>query len=154
MAPVQLPGSELPGAVPAGKAGQSDLPGAVAVRAAVPPGAEVADPERIGQPLEADALLDAVRRHLADALTVHRGRTRLREGVATAVQPGAAPALNEQIPDRPIDGLGEFVASEAGTETDSWQLRRRGASEMRRARDQGQLNSGGVTRSATAVARR
>jgi len=82
----------------------------------VPPDAEVADLERVGQPLEADALLEAVRLHLADATTVHRGRTQLREDVAEDAQLGALPELNERIPDRPIDGLGEFVAGETRSE--------------------------------------
>lgn len=43
----------------------------------------VASVRETGQPLEAEALLEAVRLHLDDALTVHRGRTRLRESAGT-----------------------------------------------------------------------
>jgi formyltetrahydrofolate deformylase len=80
----------------------------------VPPNAEVADLRRLGQPLEADALLEAIELHLADALAVHRGRTELRDPEDRDVQLGGPTELNELIPDRPLDGLGEYVASEAG----------------------------------------
>ncbi len=80
----------------------------------VPPDAGVADLRRLGQPLEADALLQAIELHLEDALTVHRGRTQLRDPEDRDVQWGGPAELNELIPDRPLDGLGEYVASEAG----------------------------------------
>jgi formyltetrahydrofolate deformylase len=51
--------------------------------------------------------------HLADALAVHRGRTELRDVADRDVQLGGPPDLNELIPDRPLDGLGEFVAENA-----------------------------------------
>jgi formyltetrahydrofolate deformylase len=79
----------------------------------VPPDAEVADLQRLGQPLEADALLEAIELHLEDALAVHRGRTELRDQEDRDVQLGGPPELNELIPDRPLDGLGEFVAGNA-----------------------------------------
>ena len=76
----------------------------------VPPDAEVADLERLGQPLEADALLEAIDLHLNDEVAVHRGRTTLREGADRKRQLGAPPELDELNPDRPLDGLGEVVA--------------------------------------------
>jgi formyltetrahydrofolate deformylase len=84
----------------------------------VPPDAERADLRRRGQPLEADALLEAIELHLNDDLAVHRGRTELREGAREDVQLGAPTALDEQNPDRPLDGLGEVVAESSEVETD------------------------------------
>ncbi len=74
----------------------------------VPPNAEVEDLRRLGQPLEADALLEAIDLHLTDEIAVHRGRTSLREGADS--QLGAPTELNDLNPDRPLDGLGEIVA--------------------------------------------
>ncbi|MBO4248824.1 formyltetrahydrofolate deformylase [Halomicrobium sp. IBSBa] len=68
--------------------------------------------QQIGQPLEAEALLEAIRLHLEDEVTVHRGRTKLRNADDVDAQLGAPRELDEQNPDRPIDGLGEFVAGE------------------------------------------
>ena len=79
----------------------------------VPPDAEVSDLKRRGQPLEAAALLEAIALHLDDALTVHRGRTRLREADDTA-QLGAPAVLDEHNPDRPRDALGDSVTDPAG----------------------------------------
>ncbi len=76
----------------------------------VPPGSAVEDLERIGQPLEADALLEAIDLHLNDEIAVHRGRTRLRDGTDSNRQLGAPLELNDLNPDRPLDGLGEVVA--------------------------------------------
>ncbi|WP_436900294.1 formyltetrahydrofolate deformylase [Halovenus halobia] len=78
----------------------------------VPPNAEREDLERLGQPLEADALLEAIDLHLNDDISVHRGRTRLRESASDDVQLGSPPELDEQNPDRPLDGLGEIVAED------------------------------------------
>ncbi len=78
----------------------------------VPPNAERDDLERLGQPLEADALLEAIDLHLNDNIAVHRGRTRLRESASDDVQLGSPPELDEQNPDRPLDGLGEIVAED------------------------------------------
>jgi len=77
----------------------------------VPPDAEVADLRRIGQPLEAEALVEAIDLHLSDAVTVHRGRTELRD-TDVDVQLGAPADLDDTLPDRPIDGLGEVVAEQ------------------------------------------
>ena len=68
--------------------------------------------QRIGQPLEAEALLEAIDLHLTDEVAVHRGRTTLRNPEETDAQLGAPDELNELIPDRPIDGLGEYVAGQ------------------------------------------
>ncbi|MEF8820964.1 MAG: formyltetrahydrofolate deformylase [Halovenus sp.] len=76
----------------------------------VPPNAEVEDLVRTGQPLEADALLEAIDLHLNDEVQVHRGRTRLRESADSNRQLGAPLELNDLNPDRPLDGLGEIVA--------------------------------------------
>ena len=81
----------------------------------VPPDSEVEDLQRIGQPLEADALLEAIDLHLHDEIAVHRGRTKVRNPEETEAQLGAPKKLDELNPDRPIDGLGEFIAE---TETD------------------------------------
>jgi formyltetrahydrofolate deformylase len=70
------------------------------------------DLARIGQPLEAEALLEAIDLHLNDEVAVHRGRTQLRDPDNTDAQLGAPPELNDMVPDRPIDGLGEFVADQ------------------------------------------
>jgi len=78
----------------------------------VPPDSEVEDLRRLGQPLETEALLEAIRLHLNDDVAVHRGRTRLRDPESTDAQLGAPTDLNDMIPDRPIDGLGEFVADQ------------------------------------------
>ena len=77
----------------------------------VPDDATEEELQEIGQPLEAEALLEAMRLHLDDEVTVHRGRTKLRNPEEVDVQLGAPHALEKHNPDRPIDGLGELVAS-------------------------------------------
>jgi formyltetrahydrofolate deformylase len=84
----------------------------------VPPDAEVADLRRIGQPLEAEALLEAIDLHLDDEVTVHRGRTQLRDPENSDAQLGAPAELNGLLPDRPVDGLGEIVAESEASEAD------------------------------------
>jgi formyltetrahydrofolate deformylase len=79
----------------------------------VPPDAEVEDLRQTGQPLEADALLEAIDLHLNDEIAVHRGRTRLRDPDGTETQLGAPADLDDLNPDRPIDGLGDVVAEQA-----------------------------------------
>jgi formyltetrahydrofolate deformylase len=77
----------------------------------VPDDATEEDLQRMGQPLEADALVEAIQLHLDDAVSVHRGRTKLRDDVDTeTVQLGAPEVMDDANPDRPIDGLGEIVA--------------------------------------------
>ena len=78
----------------------------------VPDDATEEELQRIGQPLEAEALIEAIKLHLSDEVTVHRGRTKLRDPDNTEAQLGAPGKLDEINPDRPIDGLGEFVAED------------------------------------------
>jgi len=68
--------------------------------------------QRIGQPLEAEALLEAIKLHLDQEVSVHRGRTKLRNPDETDAQLGAPEKLDELNPDRPVDGLGEFLAEQ------------------------------------------
>ncbi|MGM0591383.1 MAG: formyltetrahydrofolate deformylase [Halobacteriota archaeon] len=78
----------------------------------VPDDATLDDIKNLGQPLEADALLEAVRLHLEDGLTVHRGRTTLRDDVDEAVQLGMDPEIDRLNPDRPLDGKVDVLRSE------------------------------------------
>jgi formyltetrahydrofolate deformylase len=71
----------------------------------VPDDADLAAVKARGQPLEAEALLEAVRLHLDDAVSVHRGRTALREGVDDDYQLGLPPSHDP--PAEPVDGLDE-----------------------------------------------
>jgi formyltetrahydrofolate deformylase len=69
----------------------------------VPDDASLDELKARGQPLEAEALLEAVKLHLDDAVTVHRGRTSLRDGVdETDYQLGLGDA---DTPSRPVDDL-------------------------------------------------
>ncbi len=77
----------------------------------VPPEATEEELQQIGQPLEAEALLEAIDLHLNDEIYVHRGRTRLRDPEETDAQLGAPEKIDELNPDRPIDGLGEIVST-------------------------------------------
>ena len=65
----------------------------------LPPDATVDDVKARGQPLEADALVAAVRAHLADDATVRRGTVDV-DGDHQFGMPDAASAAN---PDRPVD---------------------------------------------------
>jgi formyltetrahydrofolate deformylase len=77
----------------------------------VPPGASVEEIERRGQPLEAEALLEAVRLHLDGAVSVYRGRTELRDDVGDdRYRFGLPGAVDDMLADRPVDGLGEVVS--------------------------------------------
>ncbi|WP_135823988.1 formyltetrahydrofolate deformylase [Halorussus ruber] len=70
----------------------------------VPDGAGVETLKERGQPLEAEVLLEAVRLHLADDVTVHRGRTELREEADEGdYQLGMGPELDRTTPDKPTD---------------------------------------------------
>jgi formyltetrahydrofolate deformylase len=68
----------------------------------VPADATVEDLRARGQPLEAEALVEAVRLHCNDDVAVHRGRTELR-GDPGAYQLGLAPAQRAANPDGPLD---------------------------------------------------
>jgi formyltetrahydrofolate deformylase len=83
----------------------------------VPDDASLDELKERGQPLEAEALLEAVKLHLDDAVTVHRGRTSLRDGVDEGdYKLGLGDIGN---PDRPVDGLGEAISAAADTDTDA-----------------------------------
>ncbi|PSP87886.1 formyltetrahydrofolate deformylase [Halobacteriales archaeon QS_4_69_34] len=69
----------------------------------VPDDAGVEALERRGQPLEVDALVEAVRLHLEDALAVHRGRTRLREAGEGDARLGLPPEVEALNPTAPVD---------------------------------------------------
>jgi len=57
-----------------------------------------------GQPLEAEALLEAIELHLSDAVAVHRGRTSLRDGVdPERYQLGLTRAAQAANPTAPVD---------------------------------------------------
>jgi formyltetrahydrofolate deformylase len=68
-----------------------------------------------GQPLEADALLEAVKLHLNNDVSVHRGRTTLRDD-AEDYQLGLTQEATEANPDRPLDGIGGAVADAESVE--------------------------------------
>jgi len=76
----------------------------------VPPEATEEELQEIGQPLEAEALLEAIDLHLNDEIYAHRGRTRLRDPEEIDAQLGAPEQLEQLNPDRPIDGLGDIVS--------------------------------------------
>jgi formyltetrahydrofolate deformylase len=68
----------------------------------VPDDADVEELRRRGQPLEAEALLEAVEMHLNDDVTVHRGRTTLREN-GERYQTGLPEDWTESLPTAPVD---------------------------------------------------
>ncbi|MFU8867168.1 formyltetrahydrofolate deformylase [Natronococcus sp.] len=70
----------------------------------VPDDADLEEIKRRGQPLEADALLEAVRLHLDGDVSVHRGRTSVRENERD-YQLGLPGEMDELTPDRPVDGI-------------------------------------------------
>ncbi|WP_229111470.1 formyltetrahydrofolate deformylase [Halapricum desulfuricans] len=85
----------------------------------VPDDATEEELQRIGQPLEAEALLEAIKLHLDQEVSVHRGRTTLRDPEETDAQLGAPEKLDELNPDRPVDGLGEFLAEQEETQAEA-----------------------------------
>ena len=92
----------------------------------VPDDASIEELKRRGQPLEAEALLEAVRIHLDKSIAVHRGRTEIRG--EDDYQLGLDPNADALAPDRPIDGLGpvsEDVDSEDEDETEGEEERLR-----------------------------
>ncbi|WP_076610197.1 formyltetrahydrofolate deformylase [Natronorubrum thiooxidans] len=78
----------------------------------VPDDATESDLKERGQPLEAEALVEAVKLHLDDALDVRQGRTELRGSDRAETQLGAAEALAQANPSRPIDSRGELVVDD------------------------------------------
>jgi formyltetrahydrofolate deformylase len=77
----------------------------------VPDDADLEEMKRRGQPLEADALLEAVQLHLNGDVSVHRGRTSVREN-GTDYQLGLPEEIEDFTPDRPVDGIGSVVAKD------------------------------------------
>ncbi|WP_254766943.1 formyltetrahydrofolate deformylase [Salinilacihabitans rarus] len=77
----------------------------------VPDDADLAEMKARGQPLEAEALLEAVRLHLNGDVSVHRGRTTVREN-GTGYQLGLPAEVDALTPDRPVDGIGSAVAED------------------------------------------
>lgn len=75
----------------------------------VPDDATETELQELGQPLEAEALIEAIKLHLNDEVTVHRGRTKLRDPEETDAQLGAPEEIDRQNPERPIDGFDEVV---------------------------------------------
>ena len=75
----------------------------------VPDDTDLNEMKHRGQPLEADALLEAVRLHLSGDVSVHRGRTSVREN-GEKYQLGLPEEIEEFTPDRPVDGIGSVVA--------------------------------------------
>jgi formyltetrahydrofolate deformylase len=69
----------------------------------VPDGATVEEIEARGQPLEAEALVEAVQLHLDDALSVYHGRTHLREDADGAYQLGLSNEAHDANPTEPVD---------------------------------------------------
>ncbi len=70
----------------------------------VPDDALIDEIKARGQPLEADALLEAVKLHLKDAVAVHRGRTSLRDGADPKhYQLGLSKTAQDDNPTEPID---------------------------------------------------
>ncbi|RDZ63793.1 formyltetrahydrofolate deformylase [Haloferax sp. Atlit-12N] len=72
----------------------------------VPDDATIDEIKERGQPLEADALLEAVKLHLNNDVSVHRGRTSLRESAdPERYQLGLTREAQASNPDRPVDGI-------------------------------------------------
>lgn len=66
----------------------------------VPDDASEADLQELGQPLEAEALIEALNRHLNDEVVVGRGRTHV---TASEAQLGLPPEVDQANPSEPID---------------------------------------------------
>ena len=70
----------------------------------VPDDALIDEIKARGQPLEAEALLEAVELHLDDAVAVHRGRTSLRDRAdPDDYHLGLSPAAQDANPTEPVD---------------------------------------------------
>jgi len=70
----------------------------------VPDDALIDEIKARGQPLEAEALLEAVELHLDDAVSVHRGRTSLRDGADPSdYQLGLSETAQNDNPTEPVD---------------------------------------------------
>ncbi|WP_254545731.1 formyltetrahydrofolate deformylase [Halomarina pelagica] len=91
----------------------------------VPDGATVEELEARGQPLEAEALVEAVKLHLDGALAVYHGRTHLREEADGDYQLGLPEEAQAANPETPVDankrdreGEGATAGVEAGSDDD------------------------------------
>ncbi|WP_126665204.1 formyltetrahydrofolate deformylase [Haloterrigena salifodinae] len=76
----------------------------------VPADATEADLKERGQPLEADALAEAIRLHLEDEITTEGGQTRVVDPNATDARLGAATELDQANPSEPVDSREELTA--------------------------------------------
>ena len=65
--------------------------------------------EERGQPLEVEALTDAIELHLDQGVSVHRGRTELRNPEETTTQLGIPEHIERLNPDGPVDGHDRYV---------------------------------------------
>ncbi|SIR46362.1 formyltetrahydrofolate deformylase [Haladaptatus litoreus] len=85
----------------------------------VPDDATVEEMRERGQPLEADALLEAVRLHLNDDVSIRRGRTELGDS-EESYSLGMPTELDEVTPDGPVDGdtVGDLVADSVAESDD------------------------------------
>jgi formyltetrahydrofolate deformylase len=83
-----------------------------------PAGADAEDLERRGQPLEAAALIEAVRLHLDDAVSVYHGRTEFRDDVDRSQYRLGLPEEADTLrPNEPVDGAGlEAYEADEGPE--------------------------------------
>jgi formyltetrahydrofolate deformylase (EC 3.5.1.10) len=76
----------------------------------VPDDTDVETIRNRGQPLEADALLEAVQLHLDNAVSVHRGRTGLRSGTdSSGYQLGMPADVETTQPDNPVDNRENLI---------------------------------------------
>ena len=83
----------------------------------VPDDAEPAEIKRRGQPLEADALLEAIDLHLHDDVSVHHGRTRLRDDRnRDDYQLGMDRRVEGFTPDEPVDRAAEAESADASSD--------------------------------------
>ncbi|UPM44895.1 formyltetrahydrofolate deformylase [Halocatena salina] len=78
----------------------------------VPDDATEKELEQLGQPLEAEAFIEAIKLHLNDEITVQRGRTKLQNPDKTDAQLGAPEELNRINPDAPVDGYEGYAIRE------------------------------------------
>ncbi|MFB6235575.1 MAG: formyltetrahydrofolate deformylase [Halopenitus sp.] len=83
----------------------------------VPADADVADLKARGQPLEAEALVEAVRLHCNDDVAAHRGRTELR-GEADDYRLGLSASQQADNPEGPVDTPSEGARKIVGNPAD------------------------------------
>ncbi|MFC4440121.1 MULTISPECIES: formyltetrahydrofolate deformylase [Natrialbaceae] len=81
----------------------------------VPADAAESDLKARGQPLEAEALVEAIELHLEDEITVQEGQTALADPNRSGVQLGAPTELDRANPDAPVDNREAFVNDKRDT---------------------------------------